>query len=119
MRVGVLELRLASLMMAKHWNRASDTARMLCGRKPDHARYYIHAAFCLHESGDTLEAKRTLLKGPKTLLEDPLFHYNMGCYSAVLGDNAGAACHLEKAFIMDETLREAAKRDSDLKDIAL
>lgn len=109
-----LELELATEMMRKHWNRGADLARMLCRLKPTKKSYFLHAAFCLHETGDTLAAKSFLMSGPKSLMKDALFHYNMGCYSAVLDDEVEAKRHLQQAFELDVNLRETAKTDKDL-----
>jgi len=108
------ELLLAAQMMGKHWNDASETARLLCAKRPKRKHYFIHAAFCLHETGDTLAARTWLMRGPKSLFKDPLFHYNMGCYSAVLGERDSALGYLEKAFDLDESLRAVAVKDGDL-----
>lgn len=114
-----LELELAAEMMQKHWNRGVDLSRVLCNLKPNKKAYYLHAAFCLHETGDTLAAKSFLMSGPKSLMKDALFHYNMGCYSAVLGDAEEALRHLSQAFEIDEALKETAKTDKDLAGLDL
>ena len=66
-------------------NAAADTARLLCLKVPETPEFFLQAAFCLHETGDTLAARDWLLRGPKALIKDPLFQYNMACYLAVLG----------------------------------
>lgn len=110
----VQELVLAAQMMDKDWNVAAATAQGLCKSHPRKKAYFIHAAYCLHEIGDTTAARELLIRGPKTLMKDALFHYNMGCYSAVLGDPASAKSYLQKAFELDESLRELAQTDKDL-----
>ncbi len=114
MRRHALELRLLAEMEARRWNAAADTGRLLCIKEPKEPRFFIHAAYCLHETGDTLAARDWLLKGPAALIEDPLFHYNLACYLAVLGERKRAKSHLERAFEMDASLRESAQEDSDL-----
>lgn len=114
MRKHALELRLLAEMESRRWNAAADTGRLLCIKEPKEARFFIHAAYCLHETGDTLAARDWLLKGPATLIEDPLFHYNIACYLAVLGDRKRAESHLERAFEMDSSLRQTAQEDTDL-----
>lgn len=115
MRRHALELRLLAEMESRRWNAAADTGRLLCLKEPKEARFFIHAAYCLHETGDTLAARDWLLRGPATLIEDPLFHYNIACYLAVLGDRKRAETHLARAFEMDASLRETAREDSDLE----
>lgn len=114
-----LELLLAAQMMDKRWNKAVESAQQLCKLSPKRKSFFIHAAFCLHETGDTLAAKRALLAGPRTLAQDALYHYNMGCYDAILGNVGEARSHLERAFELDDSLRETAKEDEDLVGVEL
>ena len=65
--------------------------------------------------GRTMEAKELLVGGPSTLQHEPTYHYNLGCYHAVLGNLDEAARHLETSFEMDKKFREIAKYDPDLK----
>ena len=81
-----LELRLHAEMECESWNPAADTARLLCLKEPGEAEFFIRAAFCLHETGDTLAACNWLLRGPKSLFEMSIFHYNLACYLWVLGE---------------------------------
>lgn len=110
----VLELKVHAQIECKAWNAASESARMLCSKEPCNAGYFLQAAFCLHETGDTLAARNWLLRGPKSLLALPAFHYNLGCYLWVLGERKPARSHLRQAFQMDETLIDFARQDRDL-----
>ncbi len=116
---GALELKLAALMECRSWNIASETARLLCLMEKDEPEFFLRAAFCLHETGDTLAACNQLLKGPKTLLEMAVFHYNLACYLWTLGEGARARSHLKQAITMDDSFREAAQSDRDLIGISL
>jgi len=109
-----LELRLHAEMECESWNPAADTARLLCLKEPTEPEFFIHAAFCLHETGDTLAACNWLLRGPKTLFEMPTFHYNLACYLWVLGEGDRARDHLSQAFGLDASLRDDALFDRDL-----
>ncbi|MFC5051398.1 tetratricopeptide repeat protein [Rubritalea spongiae] len=113
------ELELAAEMMQKRWDRGVELARALCRLRPNKKSYYLHAAFCLHETGDTLAAKSFLMSGPHSLMKDALFHYNMGCYSAVLGDPEEALSYLRKAFALDPALRKTAENDPDLVGVGI
>ena len=114
MRKEALEMKLSAEMQAHRWNAGADTGRMLCLQEPKEPRFFINAAFCLHETGDTLAARNWLMTGPSELIEDPLFHYNIACYHAVLGERKQAKSHLARAIAMDETFREMAEKDGDL-----
>lgn len=119
MKRQALELKLVAEMKAGRWNAGADTGRLLCLREPGEGRFFLHAACCLHETGDTLAAKNWLMTGPPALIEDPLFHYQIARYHAVLGEKAPARRHLEKAFAMDGKLRRRAADDGDLEGVEL
>lgn len=114
MRASALEIRLQAQMDAGHWNAGADTGKLLCLREPSEARFFLKAAYCLHETGDTEAARQWLLSGPAELIEDPRFHYNLACYHAVLGEVGPAESHLRRALDMDESLRQPAAEDEDL-----
>lgn len=113
----LLELRLHILMQGRRWDEALTTAEELLRMKEDALPAYIHGAFALHELGRTSEARDLLLKGPSLLRNDPIFHYNIGCYEAVLGNRDAALASLRQSFAMDKTFREFAQRDPDLMQI--
>jgi len=110
----VLELKLAAQMVNQSWNSASDTARLLCLKAADEPLFFLRAAFCLHETGDTLAACNWLLRGPKTLFEMPVFHYNLACYLWTLGEANRARSHLKQAITMDGSFLATARDDRDL-----
>lgn len=109
-----LELKLAAQMAKEDWKVASVTAMSLCRQAVDESDFFLSAAFCLHESGDTEEARKWLLNGPETLHEIPVYHYNMACYLWTLGEKERAKNHLAKAVAMDESFLESARDDRDL-----
>ena len=110
----VLQLRLHHLMREKKWARALTVSRKLCRAAPQCTAGFLHAGFCLHELGKTLQAKQLLLKGPVALLREPIYYYNMGCYDALLGNSKSAQVHLLTSFKMDPSFRDIAKKDPDL-----
>jgi predicted Zn-dependent protease len=110
----LIELRLHILMHGKRWHEALVAAEELLRINPEAVPGYIHGAFALHELGRTAEARDLLLKGPSLLRKDPTFHYNIGCYEAVLGNRDSALQSLNESFALDETYRAFAKGDPDL-----
>lgn len=114
-----LELKLAAQMISQSWNSAADTARLLCLKAADEPVFFLRAAFCLHETGDTLAACNWLLRGPKSLFEMAVFHYNLACYLWTLGEAKRARSHLRQAITMDVSFLEAAREDRDLAGIDL
>ena len=79
--------------------------------------YFIHAAYCLHEIGKTKAALRQLLNGPVTLIKDPLYHYNLACYHAVLGELDQAKACYEQSILLDPDLKKTALEDKDLQSL--
>lgn len=116
-REEIFQMRLFIYMRAKKWNEALEVCAELREASPECTTGYIHGAFCLHEMGKTAEAKALLQSGPTCLLSEPTYHYNLGCYDAVLGNLEAAAQHLEISFKMDKNFREIAKYDPDLKPV--
>ncbi len=113
-RVDVIEISLLCLMGRHLWAQALALATRLCQQEPAEPGGYIHAAFCLHELGNTAEAVDMLSRGPVSLRTKPVYYYNMGCYHARLGHFEKAIVYLERAFEMDGELRLHAKKDPDL-----
>lgn len=113
-RVDVLGLRVQLLVQNRRWRPALESSRLLCALEPDSPQPFIHAAYCLHELGQTAEAKALLLEGPEALRKEPTFYYNLGCYDAALGDIVSAQNFLRTSFQMDKKFREFARTDPDL-----
>lgn len=114
-----LELKLAAQMSKSDWKLASETAVGLCTQGTEESEYFVSAAYCFHEMGDTEEARKWLLRGPETLTEMPVYHYNMACYLWKLGESERARNHLAKAIEMDESFMESARHDKDLAGMEL
>jgi predicted Zn-dependent protease len=110
----VIERRTVILMQAKRWKPALAASQDLCKVEPAKTSGFIHAAFCLHELGRTLEARDTLLSGPDALHAEPTFHYNLACYECALGHLDLARMHLDKSIELDKKMRDFARTDPDL-----
>ncbi len=117
-RQDVLHLRLFIFMRARLWNQALLVCSQLRERYPEGTTGYIHGAFCLHEMGRTAEARDLLLNGPESLSSEATYHYNLGCYDAVLGNAEAARAHLQTSFKLDKKFREIARYDPDLKSVS-
>ena len=115
--VAVLQMRLFIHMRKKRWQEALEISRAICRVQPEEALGFIHAAFCLHELHRTAEAKTLLLAGPAALLSEATYHYNLGCYDAVLGNLEEAQAHLRVSFKLDKKFREFARTDPDLQPV--
>lgn len=113
----VAQLRVYILMRARRWTEALEACALLRATRPELSLGYIHGAFCLHEMGRTREAMKLLLDGPASLLREPVYYYNLGCYHAVLGNPEEAQNCLQMSFRMDEKFREIARYDPDLEGV--
>lgn len=113
----VAQLHVYILMRARRWDEALDACDLLRRQRPDHSLGFIHGAFCLHELGRTAEAMDLLMQGPASLLREPVYFYNLGCYHAVLGNPEEAQNCLQMSFNMDEKFREIARYDPDLEGV--
>jgi predicted Zn-dependent protease len=114
-----MEARLAVLMQAKRWKSALPVGRELCRIAPEKTSGFIHAAFCLHELGQSREARELLVSGPPSLKAEATYHYNLACYEAALGNIDQARAHLKVSFAMDKSLKDYARTDPDLKSLQL
>jgi predicted Zn-dependent protease len=111
----VVETRVSVLMQAKRFKDALPFSQELCRLQPEKTAGFIHAAFCLHELGNTPGARELLLSGPAALKAEPTYHYNLACYEAALGNLDEARAHLDVSFAMDKKLRDHARTDPDLR----
>lgn len=114
-----VEMRLVTLMQAKRWPEALESGRELCTLVPNATSPFIHTAFCLHEMGQTMDARDVLLQGPEALRQEANYYYNLACYECVLGHVEEARQLLEKSITMDARYREFAKTDEDLRGLQL
>ena len=116
-RLEVLRMRVEILLRKQDWEDALRLSLRFCAVNPNQPYGYVHAAFCLHELGRTSEAKQTLLDGPASLLDEPVYYYNLACYDTVLGNIEQAKVYLRASFRLDKSFKAMAKNDPDLKQI--
>ena len=109
-----LEMRIVILLKLHRWKTAASYARKLCRLLPEQPGGFIHLAFCLHELGDTVQARDILRKAPPSVRKDATCCYNLACYEAVLGELDAARLHLAQSISIDKRFREFARTDSDL-----
>ena len=110
----ITQTRLFLLLQFKQFRSALEVSLQLCKANPELPVGFIHAAFCLHELGETLQARDTLMSGPPCLLEEATYYYNLACYNAVLGEMQQARAYLKTSFKMNKKFREIAEHDPDL-----
>jgi tetratricopeptide (TPR) repeat protein len=110
----VLRLWLKILASREKWDEAVLIGQTLCKAVPHEEQAFLDTASCLHELGRTREAKRTLLEGPNSLMNNAAYHYNLGCYEAVLGNVEHAKSCIKRAVEMDKAFEKVAVEDRDL-----
>src|ERR1700722_12418078 len=116
-RLEIMRMRVDILLQKQNWKDALRLSLRFCTVNPNQPYGYVHAAFCLHELGRTPEAKQTLLDGPASLLDEPVYYYNLACYDTVLGNFEQAKENLRASFNLDKSFQQLAKKDPDLKQI--
>jgi tetratricopeptide (TPR) repeat protein len=114
-RPDVLEMRVLILLNERKWREALSLSRKLAEVAPNEEGGWVHSAYCLHELGRTGEAIQALLSAPLSLREKAIFHYNLACYSCVLGQIDAAREALHRSFALDKRYRDYARGDRDLE----
>ena len=114
-RPDVLEMRILILINERKWREALSLSRQLAEAAPQEEGGWVHAAYCLHELGRTREAIQALQSAPASLREKAIFHYNLACYSCVLGQIDAAREALYRSFALDKRYRDFARSDHDLE----
>jgi predicted Zn-dependent protease len=109
--------RLEVFIAMKRWEDAHGLARELHAEDPDHPGHRVQHAFILRELDRVEEARSVLLDGSSAFKRTALFHYNLGCYEALLGNPESALHSLHKAFALSSELRGHADTDRDLDSI--
>lgn len=113
----VMQARLFLLLQFKQFRGALEVSREISVNHPELPVGFIHSAFCLHELGQTVEARDLLMSGPASLLDEATYYYNLACYNAVLGEMQQARAYLKTSFKMNKKFREIAEHDPDLSAI--
>ena len=116
-RPEALRMRIQIVLQIRDWPTALELSLRMCELFPLESYGFIHAAFCFHELDQTAKAKEKLLGGPPSLLDEPIYYYNLGCYETVLGNLDQAKAYLRASFRLNKTFREIAQKDPDLAPI--
>lgn len=116
--IEVQELWVDVLMELKAWKRVVRMAALVCEKRPKNERSWIAWAYALRELQRIEEAQDVLWRAEKRYGQNSgVLHYNLACYACLLGKHDEAEARLKRAMTMDESWREAALDDPDLKDL--
>lgn len=99
---------------AADWERAARVGAVLCEREPDVAGYWIQWAYATRRHSGIEDARTILIRGLGLHPREAIFHFNLACYEAQLGNLADARAFLETACGLDSGFIELAKTDDDL-----
>jgi len=112
----VLVVRCDLYMAAEQWDMVDAMAKAVTTRNPEIESVWIHWACAVRQLKGLEEAKATLLAAePYHGKACAILHYNLGCYLSVLGDQVEARRRVGIACKMDESFKEMALDDPDLK----
>jgi predicted Zn-dependent protease len=70
----ILRMRIDIFLRKQAWMEALRLSQQVCAANPNQPFGFVHSAYCLHELGRTPEAKQTLLDGPASLLDEPVYY---------------------------------------------
>lgn len=108
------EMRIIIRLDQQNLEEALSLSLLLCDAHPDNHAGFIQGAYCLHQLGRTGEAIDHLQSGPETLLDEPVYFYNLACYELTLGKPQAALTWLRQSIEMDRGFRARALTDPDL-----
>jgi predicted Zn-dependent protease len=108
------EMRIIIRLDQQELEEALRLSRALSKFHPDNHAGFIQGAYCLHQLNRTGEAIEHLQSGPETLLDEPVYFYNLACYELALGKTETALTWLRQSIEMNRAFRERALTDSDL-----
>ena len=113
----VLEMCYKIYSESGKWEMAAETAQSLTEALPKNQWGYFYKAYALHELKRTREAYDTLKAVIRKFPKHQTMHFNLACYSCVLGDLKEAMQWLKKAINLpgEKNIREFALKDRDLE----
>ena len=113
----VLEVRVGIYRTLEKWELMQTVAKRLALHDPDQVQWTVWWAFATRRA-DSLEAARLILVNAlERLPEVAIFHYNLACYEAQLGDIESAKTHLRRAIELRKEYQRRALEDEDLRPV--
>ncbi len=113
----MLLVRWEIAVRARDWSSALAVAKALIAALPAEPIGWIYHAFAEQQLGQLPEARQTLLAAARKFPKDWRLAYNLACYTAQLGDVAGAWNWLENAFELGDAviIKSLAAEEQSLK----
>ena len=110
----VLVMALAVHTERNDWANAAQAGVIVCEREPQEAGHWIQWAYATRRESGILPARTILMHGLALHPREPMFHFNLACYEAQLGNLADARVFLDTACGLDPRFTTLAQTDDDL-----
>lgn len=115
----VMAARLDLHTTAKEWDRVADYARRLLALDEDNVAAWVALGCAVRRTESLLAAKQVLLQAERLHgATHAVIHYNLACYTCLLGELEVAKVYLAYACKLDPAFKAAALADPDLQAIA-
>ena len=112
----VQRVRVDLFMEARQWNQVVDLAGQIAENVAEDEQVWISWAYALRELQRVKEAEAVLLKAEKVHgHKSAIVHYNLACYSCLLGYLEEANKRLKRALKLDKRFEDEWDKDPDLK----
>ena len=113
----VLRVKYHLYEKGKEWERAAETAQLLCQVVPEAPFGWIHLAYALHELRKTRQAYEVLIPVVNRFPDEYVIRYNLACYCCQMRRIDEARAWLKKAIALigPNTIKEMAAGDPDLE----
>jgi tetratricopeptide (TPR) repeat protein len=103
------------LLVTRQWEPLVRVAEEHVLRQCTQPTAWINWAYALRELERVEEAKAVLLQAESIHPDVGVLHYNLACYHCLLGEMKEARKRLTQACRLDQSWKEAAESDPDLR----
>lgn len=102
---------------SRNWDCALTLYERVRALDPRDVSLYVGMGWCHKRKGDLPKAIDSLRAAFRAGLREPILHYNLSCYYALLGERRKSFQTLEKAISEDPRFRELAREERDFDPI--
>lgn len=111
----VLAVSVELYHQCKDWHKLSEAAESLIDANSANPGAWVSAAYALRRLKGIYAAKMKLLEALTLHPSEPTIQFNLGCYSAQLGEFDEAECYVRSAIGLDPAFKKIAQEDEDLE----
>ena len=111
-----MTLRLDLALSMERWDFGAEIAREAVQLHPQSVTFYLNGAYCIRRA-ESLESAYPFLKQARQTCDklSALWHYNLACYEAQLGNLAAVGPLFRKAVAMEASFEQMGMSDPDLQ----